>query len=78
MLTRQKILEIQFSCSREDGQRAVGCPGLDTPFKDWPYRNLNSPIYGSPALQCNKNTYHNLASIVDSFASDQQHWSGNY
>ena len=24
--------------SLDDGQRAIGCPGLDTPFKQWPYR----------------------------------------
>ena len=84
--------------SLDDGQRAIGCPGLDTPFKQWPYRwavigqvspivtiltsdwlprNSGSPIYHSPAMQCGRQTYKNLADIVEKFASDQQYWSGN-
>ena len=27
--------------SREKGQRAIGCPGLDTPFEEWQLRNSN-------------------------------------
>ena len=37
---------------------------------------MNSPIYGSPAMQCSKNTYLNLGDIVERFANDQQYWSG--
>ena len=62
--------------SQENGQRAIGCPGLDTPFKEWPLRNRNSPIFASPAMNCTKNTQHNLAGIVESFANDHQLWSG--
>ena len=51
--------------SREKGQRAIGCPGLDTPFEEWSLRNKNSPIWASPAMDCGKNTYHNMAGIVD-------------
>ena len=58
----------------DNGQRAVGCPGLDD-FEDWPYRNMGSPIYASYAMQCGRQTYKNLADIVDKFASDQQYWS---
>ena len=29
-------------------------------------------------MQCSKNTYQNLAGIVESFANDQQYWSGQY
>ena len=39
-------------------------------------RNSNSPIFHSPALNCSKNTQHNLAGIVESFANDHQFWSG--
>merc|ERR1712241_220587 len=52
-----------FTTSREDGQRAQGCPGLDTPFEEWPLRTRNSPIFASPAMDCPKNTYRNLAGI---------------
>ena len=52
----------------------MGCPGLDD-FEDWPYRNMGSPIYASYAMQCGRQTYKNLADIVDKFASDQQYWS---
>ena len=27
-------------------------------------------------MDCNKNTYQDLSSIVESFANDQQYWSG--
>ena len=70
---------LKFSTSREDGQRAVGCPGLDTPFEDWPFKVAGgSPIYGSPAMQCSKNTYLGLSDIVEKFANDNQYWSGTY
>ena len=70
--------EAHFSVyfSLEKGQRAVGCPGLDTPFEEWSLRNSNSPIWASAAMNCSKNTYENLAGIVESFANDQQFWSG--
>merc|ERR1711874_58763 len=64
-----------FTTSRENGQRAIGCPGLDTPFEEWPLRNQNSPIYATEAMNCSKNTYQDLSSIVERFASDQQYWS---
>jgi len=63
-----------FTTRTDNGQRAVGCPGLDD-FEDWPYRNMGSPIYASYAMQCGRQTYKNLADIVDKFASDQQYWS---
>ena len=44
---------------------------------DWLPRNSGSPIYHSPAMQCGRQTYKNLADIVEKFASDQQYWSGN-
>ena len=66
-----------YHFSRENGQRPIGCPGLDTPFKEWPLKNKVSPIYASHAMNCTeKNTYHNLAGIVEKFANDQQYWSG--
>ena len=62
-------------------QRAVGCPGLDEPFgtvsaPNWPYRNNNSPIFGSPAMQCDVNTYapegRPMHEIVEELASDNE------
>ena len=55
-----------FTTSESEGQRAIGCPGLDEPMgvvntdspdykPNWPYRNNNSPIWNSPAMQCDKN-----------------------
>ena len=44
---------------------------------DWLPRNSGSPIYHSPAMQCGRQTYKNLADIVEKFANDQQYWSGN-
>jgi len=64
-----------FTTSTEKGQRAIGCPGLDTPFEEWPLRNLNSDIYASEAMSCGKQGYKGLSDIVDRFASDQQYWS---
>ena len=65
--------------SRENGQRAIGCPGLDTPFEDWPYKTSDrgaTGIYASPAMNCSSlNSYHGMADIVESYASDQQLWS---
>ena len=69
-------LESHKYFSREEGQRAIGCPGLDTPFSEWPLKTRNSPIYASPALDCPKTSHHNLAGIVESYANDQQFWSG--
>ena len=56
-------------------QNAIGCKNLDVPFEDWPLRNMGSPIYATAAMECSKQTYHNLSDIVDKFASDQQYWS---
>ena len=65
--------------SRENGQHAIGCPGLDTPFEDWPYKTSDSGdtgIYASAAMKCSSlNTYHDMSDIVESYASDQQLWS---
>jgi len=63
-----------FTTRTEKGQHATGCPGLDS-WEKWPYRNMNSPIYGSYAMNCSRQSYKNLADIVDKFASDQQYWS---
>ena len=52
-------------CSTEKGQRAIGCPGLDTPFEEWPLKNQNSDIYHSEAMSCGKQTYKGLSDIVD-------------
>ena len=49
----------------EHGQHAIGCPGLDTPFEEWPMRNLNSEIYATAAMDCGKQTYMGLADIVE-------------
>ena len=71
------------------GERAIGCPGLDEPFGEvktegdekgtgglWPFRNNNSPIWGSPAMQCDVNTYapegRPMHEIVDELASDNE------
>ena len=63
--------------SREAGQHAIGCPGLEgDPVTEWPYRNTGSPIYASYAMNCSRNTYQGLADIVERFAGDQQYWSG--
>jgi len=56
-------------------QNAIGCKNLDVPFEDWPLRNMGSPIFATAAMECSKQTYHNLSDIVDKFASDQQYWS---
>ena len=75
LVTSQSLISWKYF-SRENGQRAIGCPGLDTPFEEWPFRNYNSPIYASEAMDCTKNNYQGLSSIVESFANDQQYWSG--
>ena len=49
----------------EYGQHAIGCPGLDTPFEEWPLRNLNSEIYATAAMDCGKQTYMGLSDIVE-------------
>ena len=36
---------------------------------------MKSPIFATAAMECGRQTYHNLADIVDKFASDQQYWS---
>ena len=56
-------------------QNAIGCKNLDVPFEEWPLRNMKSPIFATAAMECGRQTYHNLANIVDKFASDQQYWS---
>ena len=66
------------------GQRAIGCNGLDEPFGEvekygtpnWPYRNNNSPIHGSPAMDCEMNDYapdgRTMSDIVGAFAEDNE------
>ena len=66
------------------GQRAIGCPGLNEPFgtitkPNWPYRNSNSPIWGSPAMQCEVNDYapegRPLYEIIEELASDNEYFA---
>ena len=61
--------------------------GLNEPFgtidkPNWPYRNYNHPIWGSPAMQCEKNQYapegRPLHQIIDEFASDNEIWAENF
>ena len=59
----------------EKGQRAIGCSGLDDPFDEWPYRNNESPIYASFAMNCSRQEYLGLGDIVEKFAGDQQYFS---
>ena len=63
------------------GKRAIGCPGLDEPFGTideplWPFRTKCCPIYGSPAMDCDVNTYapegRSMHEIVDELASDNE------
>ena len=69
------------------GQRAIGCPGLDEPFgtvdePNWPHRNTKMPIFGSPAMQCDVNTYapdgKPMHEIVDELASDNELWAEKF
>ena len=55
----------KFYFRTEHGQHAIGCPGLDTPFEEWPLRNLNSDIYATAAMDCGRQTYMGLADIVE-------------
>ena len=76
MLSLSDFLQWKYF-SRENGQRATGCPGLDTPFEEWPLKNNVSPIYATYAMNCSTlNTYLDQAIIVERFANDQQYWSG--
>jgi len=68
-------------------QRAIGCPGLDTPFgtitkPNWPYRNNKSPIFSSPAMDCNVNTYapdgKPMHEIVDELANDNEYFAEKF
>ena len=73
----------KFTTSKEKGQRAIGCPGLDQDLDldngvTWPYRNSGSPIFASRAMDCPRQDYKNLADIVDKFADDQQYWSKRF
>ena len=73
----------KFTTSKENGQRAIGCPGLDQDLDldnnvTWPYRNSGSPIFATRAMDCPKQDYKNLADIVDHFANDQQYWSKKF
>merc|ERR1719483_861574 len=67
------------------GQRAVGCPGLDTPFgtvaePNWPFKVANGiPIFASPAMDCNLNTDapdgKPMHQVVDELASDNEYFA---
>ena len=68
-------------------QRAVGCPGLDRPFgsvnqPNWPFRTSNSPIFASPAMDCNLNTYapedKPMHKIVDDLAEDNEYFAERF
>ena len=62
----------------EPSQIATGCPGLDD-FSEWPYRNMNSPIWASRAMQCGLNAYapegRPVHEIVDKMASDNEYFA---
>ena len=69
------------------GQRAMGCPGLNEDFgtvskPNWPYRNLNSPIFGSPAMDCPKNDYapegRSLFDIINELAEDNEYFAEKF
>jgi len=66
------------------GQRAIGCSGLDEDFgtvsdPKWPYRNNNSPIWASRAMQCGLNDYapegKPVHEIIEELASDNEHFA---
>ena len=68
-------------------QRAIGCPGLDEPFGSvdeplWPFKTKCCPIYASPAMSCDVNTYapeeKPMYQIVDELASDNEHWAEKF
>jgi len=68
-------------------QRAVGCPGLDRPFgslnqPNWPFRTSSSPIFASPAMDCNLNTYapedKPMHKIVDDLAEDNEYFAERF
>ena len=68
-------------------QRPTGCKGLDEPFgslKDplWVQRNTNSPIWNSPAMECNLNTYapegKPMHQIIEELASDNEHFAETF
>ena len=73
-----------LTTSENLGQRAIGCKGLDEPFGEvekygtpnWPYRNNNSPIFASPAMDCEVNDYapdgRTMGDIVGKFAEDNE------
>ena len=70
-----------------EGQRAIGCPGLDEPFGTvdeplWPFRTKCCPIYASPAMSCDVNTYapegKPLYEIVDELASDNEVFTATF
>ena len=64
------------------GQRAMGCPGIDDDFgslpnSKWPFRNSNSPVWASPAMQCQHLNDHApqgrpAHEIVEEYASDNE------
>lgn len=80
-----------YSVDNMNAQRPIGCTGLDEPFgtvqpfePNWPYRNSNSDIFGSPAMKCGLNTYvpvgerKAMHQIVDEFASNNTYWAEKF
>merc|ERR1712018_53379 len=73
----------KLTTEKTGSQRAIGCPGLDEDFKNWPFRNMNSPIWHSPAMQCEVNDYaadggRPAYEIVDEMASDNAVFTENF
>ena len=69
------------------GKRAIGCPGLDEPFGTvdeplWPYRTKCCPIWASPAMDCDVNTYapegQPMYTIVDELAADNEFFAETF
>merc|ERR1712226_1088145 len=67
-----------------DAQRPIGCGGIDDNFgtvsdPKWPFRNMNSPIWASKAMDCGLNYYapegKPVYEIVEGLASDNEHFA---
>ena len=67
-----------------DAQRPIGCGGIDDDFgtvsdPKWPFRNMNSPIWASKAMDCGLNDYapegKPVYEIVEGLASDNEHFA---
>jgi len=67
-----------------DAQMPIGCGGIDDDFgtvsdPKWPFRNMNSPIWASKAMDCGLNDYapegKPVYEIVEELASDNEHFA---